>query len=88
MGEHRILDSHISMYQKDRILLNGNSDSFNENGVSMECAKNQLLDSCRWALKEYIYDDEMKEYIHEGEERERYENERLLPNKRFPNFQL
>ena len=78
MGEHRILDSHISMYQKDRILLNGNSDSFNENGVSMECAKNQLLDSCRWALKEYIYDDEMKEYIHEGEERERYEKRTII----------
>ena len=56
-GILQILESHISMYQKDRSLLNDNKD----NGVFMECAKNLLLDCCQSALKEYVYEDEKSE---------------------------
>ena len=60
-GILQILESHISMYQKDRSLLNDNFYLYKDNGVFMECAKNLLLDCCQSALKEYVYEDEKSE---------------------------
>lgn len=60
-GILQILKSHISMYQKDRSLLNDNFYLYKDNGVFMECAKNLLLDCCQSALKEYVYEDEKSE---------------------------
>lgn len=57
-GILQILESHISMYQKDRSLLNDNFYLYKDNGVFMECAKNLLLECCQSALKEYVYEDE------------------------------
>lgn len=60
-GILQILESHISMYQKDRSLLNDNFYLYKDNGVFMECAKNLLQDCCQSALKEYVYEDEKSE---------------------------
>lgn len=60
-GILQILESHISMYKKDRSLLNDNFYLYKDNGVFMECAKNLLLDCCQSALKEYVYEDEKSE---------------------------
>lgn len=60
-GILQILESHISMYQKDRSLLNDNFYLYKDNGVFMECAKKLLLDCCQSALKEYVYEDEKSE---------------------------
>lgn len=60
-GILQILESHISMYQKDRSLLNDNFYLYKDNGVFMECAKNLLLDCCQSTLKEYVYEDEKSE---------------------------
>ena len=60
-GILQILESHISMYQKDRSLLNDNFYLYKDIGIFMECAKNLLLDCCQSALKEYVYEDEKSE---------------------------
>lgn len=57
-GILRILESHISMYQKDRSELDDSYYFYKYNSVFMECAKTLLLNCCQSALKEYVYEDE------------------------------
>lgn len=60
-GILRILESHISLYRKDRDILRNDFYSCEDNGVFLESAKDLLLNCCQLALKEYIYEDEKSE---------------------------
>lgn len=60
-GILRILESHISLYRKDRDILRNDFYSCEDNGVFLKSAKDLLINCCQLALTEYIFEDEKSE---------------------------
>ena len=60
-GENEILESHISLNRKERMILNDKYDSGDNKGVYIECAQYLLFNCSRLALKKYCSADENDE---------------------------
>ena len=60
-GENEILESHISLNRKERMILNDKYNSGDNNGVYIECAQYLLFNCSRLALKKYCSTDENDE---------------------------
>ena len=63
-GKLQILKSHITLYRKEKAILQDN-DSKKDKGIFVKCAQDLLIDCCQQTPEEYIY--EVDEY--DGKER-------------------